>query len=112
MITFAIKRETATKDAFTNLKGMDVCICCEFFDGWVSNIQVSQKVENVISVARELYQTNKEEFDNMMCNDMEGVAQELFKYKKTFGRVLAFLVFAVIHFPEEKLRTCTLLKQL
>ena len=111
---YAIKEKTDTNFAFVNWKEtkMVVCLCCEFYNAWISNSQVSSHAEKCVRIGKELYEKHRNEFDEMICDDMEAVAKNLFKDEINFGRVVAFLVFGVVHFPEQKQRTCKILRNL
>ena len=92
------------------LNGMDACLCCEFFDAWLYEKKVCKVVSTMIKHGKEMYERNQREFDGMICQDVENIACKLFQNNINYGRILAFLVFAVVQFPDEKTKTCNALR--
>ena len=88
------------------LNGMDACLCCEFFEAWLCDKKVGKVVSTMIKYGKEIYEKNQTEFDGMTCKDVEIIAQKLFQSEINYGRILAFLVFAVVQFPDKKVETC------
>jgi len=86
------------------------CLCCDFFTAWKLNTPtLNFTLDEMIKVAKDLYEKNKSLFDDTMEIDLNQVAQSLFENKINSATIIPFLIYAVVHFPEKKRETCNII---
>lgn len=86
----------------------NVCLCCAFYDAWSEGATNNEIVARMVQLGKKI--NDEYNFDNMVTANMQGVACELFKEEVNYGRIIAFLVYAVTHFPNEKKMACQVLQ--